>query len=307
MTDGNSIAFGRSFGFEREADALSSAKQITRFYEEAGTDFTHWSRELNIHLGLYRWGMNPFDRDAMFEEMNVAVADRLNLPTHGEPMLLDLGCGFGAISRTVARRYPNSKLKGVTLSPMQVKVASELNRDAGLADRMEILEEDFTNLPFEEALSDGAWAVESACYARGPDKVDLIREAARVLKPGGRFVIADCFAIRPVSDFGPLLKRCHSAACRNWAVPEMPTLQPFVDALKRNGFSNVIVEDVSWQAAPSVAHAPLAVITFISKKLLGGRRLNKASVDNLKASLLAVVIGASRRKFRYCLVSATRD
>ena len=31
----------------------------------AGLDYEHWSRGLNMHLGSYQRGMNPFDREAM--------------------------------------------------------------------------------------------------------------------------------------------------------------------------------------------------------------------------------------------------
>ena len=58
--------------------------------------------------------------------------------------------------------------------------------------------------------------------------------------------------------------------------------------------------------APSLAHAPFAVLTFVIKNLLAGKKLKKHSINNLKASLLALVLGAHRSKFSYCLVSATR-
>jgi SAM-dependent methyltransferase len=306
MTDGNSIALGRTVEFARDTAATSSAERIIHFYEEAGTDFAHWSRDLNIHLGLYRWGMNPFDREAMFEALNLAVADRLKIRADQPAVLLDLGCGFGAVSRTAARVFPFAAITGVTISPSQARIAAQLNRKYGFEDRIEILEEDFTQLSFGDVLADGAWAVASACYGSGADKADLIREAARVLKPGGRFVVADCFAIKPIEDFGPLLRRSHAAACRHWTVPEMPTLPLFIEALKRHGFSDVVLEDMSWRAAVSVAHAPFAVLTFVLRKLFAGERLKTESLNNLKASLLTLAIGASRSKFRYCLVSAVR-
>jgi len=305
MTDGNSIALRSTFEFDGGDVSVSSTGRVIEFYEEAGTDFAHWSRELNIHLGLYRWGLNPFDREAMFEELNLAVARRLLVGADDPAIVLDLGCGFAAVSRAVARKCPTATVKGVTLSPLQVQIASELNRACGLESRIEILEQDFTKLAFADRSIDAAWAVESACYGKDPGKDDFIREAARVLKLGGRLVVVDCFAID--HNFGPLLRKCHETACRNWAVPEMPTLQPFMEALKAHGFQNVVVEDLSWRAAISVAHAPFAVVSFLVKKLLARQLTSRKSQSNLKASLLALVIGISRRKFRYCLVTCERS
>jgi ubiquinone/menaquinone biosynthesis C-methylase UbiE len=214
---------------------------------------------------------------------------------------------MGAIARSIAGKYSNCVIKGVTLAPSQVKIASEQNLKKGLENRIEILKGNYTDLPFDDGLADGVWAVESACYAKGADKADFIREMARLLKPGGRFVVADCFTKQPEKNFNPLVKRCYSATCKSWALTEMPTLEYFVAALKRDGFFDVIVEDISWQVAPSLAHAPFAVATFILKKMLAGERLKRHSVNNLKASLLAPILGINRSKFSYCIVSGTRD
>ena len=74
---------------------------------------------------------------------------------------------------------------------------------------------DYRALPFPDESFDGAYAIESSCYAAGADKADFLREALRVLKPGARLVVADAFLKRP----GPLgggLQRCYEAMCRFW-------------------------------------------------------------------------------------------
>jgi MPBQ/MSBQ methyltransferase len=306
MTEGNAIAIGRSLKLERETPALSPSDRIIRFYEEASMDYAHWSRGLNMHLGFFRWGMNPFDREAMLEQLNIEVAKRLELDRDTHSFLVDLGCGMGGVARSIAREYPRATIKGVTLAPSQVRIASSINAEIGLKNRVEILNEDYANLPLEDGIADAAWGVESVCYATGPEKADLVREAARVLKTGGRFVVADCFVTNPAHIFNPLITKCYSTVCDAWAVPEMATLELFVAAMESHGFANIVIEDASWRAAPSLAHAPFAVLTFVIKNLLAGKKLKKHSINNLKASLLALVLGAHRSKFSYCLVSATR-
>ena len=285
----------------------SSTGRVIEFYEEAGMDYEHWSRGFNMHLGFYRRGLNPFDREKMLEQLNLEIAGRLRLDSKSRAFLVDLGCGYGAIARRIAKNYSNAIIKGVTISPSQVETAAKLNTLQNLQKQIEILESDYAALPFDAGSADGVWAVESACYAYGPAKENLVREMARVSKAGGRFVVADCFIKRPEKKFNFLIERCYPAVCRNWAVSEMPTRDGFVAALEKQGFRDIIVEDISWRVAPSLAHAPFAVSGFILKKMLAGERLKQQSINNLKASLLALVLGLNRSKFSYCLISGRRS
>lgn len=281
----------------------SLGAQINEFYDQAGADYLHWSQGANMHFGYYRWGMNPFRREEMLEQLNREVASRLAIKPDAAAVLMDLGCGVGATARTLARLFPQASIKGITIVPSQVAIANSSNQRELLHKRIQTLCADYTSLPFECSTADGVWAVESACYSKGAGKEELIHEMARVLKPGARFVVADLFVINPANRRGPIVDRAYRSACRNWAVTEMPSLDPFLAALRRNGFTSIRVDDISWRVAPSVAHAPFAVLSFCVKKWWRGERLDQQSRNNLRASLLAPVIGMNRGKFRYCLVS----
>lgn len=285
---------------------ISSTERVIEFYEEAGMDYEHWSKGFNMHLGFYRRGINPFDREKMLEQLNLEIAARLQLDAKDKAFLIDLGCGAGAVARSVAKNYPDSIIKGVTIAPSQVEAAARLNAQANLQKQIEILKGDYTVLPFTGGAADGVWAVESACYAEGDAKENLAREMARVLKSGGRFVVADCFVKQPEKKLNFLIERCYRAACRNWALSEMPALDCFVAALERQGFRDIVVEDISRRVAPSLAHAPFAVFSFTLKKLFAGEPLKQQSINNLKASLLALALGLNRTKFSYCLISGQR-
>src|SRR5215813_76021 len=77
---------------------------LEQYYSEAGPDYAAWSREFNMHFGYYRAGRNPLRREAMLEQMNAEVLERLGLAGIAEPQLLDLGCGLGSTLRSFARR-----------------------------------------------------------------------------------------------------------------------------------------------------------------------------------------------------------
>lgn len=308
MMDGNTIARVGTVADPAADERLPiSVESIVEFYEQAGADYAHWSRGLNMHLGFYRRGMDPFDREAMLEQMNVEVAERLGTDRTASYVLLDLGCGVGSIARSVAEYFSRSTIKGITLAPSQVAIASDLNSRAGLGERIQIEQGDYAALPLDDRSADGAWAVESACYAKGTDKNDLIRETSRVLKIGGRLVIADCFLKMSEQDLHPLIRRAYRMVCESWALTEMPVIEDFVAALERSGFRDIVIEDISWRTAPSLAHAPFAVLTFLLKKMLAREPLNRHSINNLKASLLALVLGLNRSGFSYCLISGTLE
>lgn len=289
-----------------DSQSLPADERVVEFYEEAGMDYGHWSKDFNMHLGFYRRGLNPFDREKMLVQMNLEIAARLQLKSNVKAFLIDLGCGLGAIARTIARNYPKVIIKGVTIAPSHVETTSKLNTRANLQEQIEILKSDYVNLPFSADSADGVWASESACYASGADKEDLVSEMARVLKTGGRFAVADCFIKRPGKEFNFLTKRCYPAVCKYWVLPEMPVLDSFVAALERKGFKDIKVEDISWRILPSLAYAPSAVLSFILKKMIAGERIKPHSFNNLKASLLALVLGLNRSKFSYCLISGKR-
>jgi ubiquinone/menaquinone biosynthesis C-methylase UbiE len=107
--------------------------------------------------------------------------------------LLDLGCGVGGslfhlASATAAPFYGI----GVTISPMQCRLARQNALARGLDGRAAFVEADFLHLPLVGGF-DLAYAIESLIHA--PDYGLVLREAARVLRPGGVLLVCDDFLV----------------------------------------------------------------------------------------------------------------
>ena len=66
--------------------------------------------------------------------------------------VLDAGCGIGGPARHLARAY-GCRVTGVDFTPEFVEVRNELTRRAGLADRVDIVQGDATDLPSRPAAS----------------------------------------------------------------------------------------------------------------------------------------------------------
>jgi cyclopropane fatty-acyl-phospholipid synthase-like methyltransferase len=288
------------------AAAPSFAERLIAYYEDAGPDFEEWSSDFNMHFGYYRWPLNPFRRERMLNEMNRQALDRLALPADRDDLIVDLGCGVGATVRYAALRFPAKRLLGVTIVPWQATTGNAWNQRLGLGSRARLQLADYTNTGLPSRSADGVIAIESACHALGARKETFVREAARILKPGARVVVADGFLKNPGRPLGRVFGRLHASLCRSFVLPELGQIEEFTRALREHGFEDVVAEDCSWRVAPSALHAPVAVAWFVVKKAIRRERLGARRIDNLRGSVLSAVLGANRLKFGYYLTSAVR-
>lgn len=117
---------------------------------------------------------------------------------HGDEEVLDLGCGRGAILLMAAGHLPHGRATGVDIwsskdqSGNAMDVAMRNAQAEGVADRVELRTADMRELPFADASFDlviSNVAIHNIGEAAGRDRA--IDEAWRVLRPGGRLLIAD--------------------------------------------------------------------------------------------------------------------
>ncbi len=289
--------------------AADFAPQISleQYYSEAGPDYAAWSREFNMHFGYYRAGANPLHREAMLEQMNAEVLARLELDGIAEPQLVDFGCGLGSTLRSFARRLPNAKLLGITRVPWQVEHACALNEAAGCGERVCVVEGDYEDtLLLSPSSYDGVYALESSCHAHGADKGVLLKEAHRLLRTGGRLVIADAFLTRGRFVSG-LQQRIYRKLCECWVIEELAQLHLFTERLEQLGFREITVTNLQMRVAPSVAHIPWVTLKFLVTDVVFGKRaMTRARWNNVLAPMLLPLVSAPLGPLTYCMVTATK-
>jgi MPBQ/MSBQ methyltransferase len=279
---------------------------LEQYYREAGPDYAAWSREFNMHFGYFRAGANPLRREGMLEQMNIEVLARLQVKDIAEPRLLDLGCGLGATLRSFARHLPHAQLLGLTRVPWQVEQARGLNAAAGWGERVCVVEGDYEDTLLPGSSYDGVYAVESSCHARGADKGALLAEAHRLLRSGGRLVVADGF-LAGARFAGTLQRRIYSKLCECWVIEELAQLRPFTARLEQLGFEDISVEHLQMRVAPSVAHIPWVTLKFLlSDVVFGEREMTRARWNNILAPVLLPLVSAPLGPMSYCMITATK-
>ena len=129
------------------------------------------------------------------------LLDQLGL--RGDERILDLGCGRGAVLLLAAQHLTTGRAVGVDLwrsGDQSGNAADATRRNAiaeGVADRVELHTADMTALPLEDDSFDvvvSSLAMHNIRGRAGREKA--LEEAVRVLRPGGRLMIADIWATR---------------------------------------------------------------------------------------------------------------
>ena len=117
-----------------------------------------------------------------FDRIHTAV---LSLAAEGqEPgVVLDVGCGTGRLLRDAGERWPGATLIGVDPAPGMISEAKQ--RSAGATFLVAAAED----LPLGDASVD--LAVSTISFHHWPKKLEGLKEIARVLRPGGRLLLAD--------------------------------------------------------------------------------------------------------------------
>jgi SAM-dependent methyltransferase len=104
--------------------------------------------------------------------------------------VLDLGCGTGVAARTIARRadFPG-RVTGIDLSPYLVEAARRLADEEGLGGRVEFRSGDTRDLDIPDGKFDAV--VAHTLVSHVPEALTVLKEAGRVVKPGGLITVFD--------------------------------------------------------------------------------------------------------------------
>ncbi|MBI2912937.1 MAG: methyltransferase domain-containing protein [Chloroflexi bacterium] len=215
-------------GYDAVFGATSRSPTLRRLWRElaAGSDFP----EEFLHISFTTL---PLLR-RMADEMGLRPGDTL----------VDIGCGMAGPALWVARET-GAKLIGVDLSPVAVGLASERAEALGLSAVASFQAGSFENTGLQDVSANAVMSEDALQYA--PDKGAAMREAARILRPGGRLVFT-AFELDPeraaglpvlgvdtVDDYRRLLQAAGFTIevyeeAPGWPEPTRTTYQALLDA-----------------------------------------------------------------------------
>jgi len=168
-------------------DEHQHVDRIRSYYEDTWFDYRFlWLDPTNraMHFGYEQPGEKGHAESLV--ALNHVMAEHIALRP-GE-RVLDAGCGVGGTSLWLAEEY-DAEVVGVNLVEDHVERARRYARERGHRGNVRFEQADYTATGFDPGGFDAVWAQESACHT--PDKPGFCTEAASMLRPGGRLVMAE--------------------------------------------------------------------------------------------------------------------
>ena len=255
--------------------------QVIAYYEGTIFDyglFWYTPNDLAIHYGFSDEKTKRHSDRLLNENRFLADTARIKSTDY----ILDAGCGVGGSTIWLAKNY-RTRVVGIAISPSQIAKAKVNAERAGTERLTEFYEMDYHSTNFPDATFDVVWAIESLCHS--PDKPRLLRELHRILKPGGRLIVADGFQKNKAANLKD--QKIVDDFIYGLAVYQTTFWDEFRDGLITANFRNIQRWDKTAAIIPS-AKKIYRLATFFSPlwkslNILG--LLSKIRSDNIRAGL----------------------
>jgi cyclopropane fatty-acyl-phospholipid synthase-like methyltransferase len=225
---------------------LPDLPRIRAYYDETWLDYRFlWLSPDNLAVHFGYWDEHTRTHAASLVNMNRLLARRIGIRSGLH--VLDAGCGVGGSSLWLARTH-GATVVGITPVASQIEHARIFARRQQMQGRVRFAQEDYTRTSFPDGSFDVIWAIESVCHA--PDKRLFLREARRLLKPGGRLGIVEY--IRFTRPYAAEDEALLASWLSGWAIPDIATRDEWQQWTGEAGFAEVAVEDIAAGVEPSL-------------------------------------------------------
>ncbi|HUL34293.1 MAG TPA: class I SAM-dependent methyltransferase [Candidatus Eisenbacteria bacterium] len=270
-------------------ESPNDKKKIIEHYDAVSPYYQElWGN--HIHHGLWVRGNETKEeaQDLLIEHL--AGLARISKGAR----ILDIGCGFGGTSLYLCRQF-GVAATGITISPVQVKMANEAAERQRADARFCLM--DAEAMTFAEPF-DVLWSMESISHYQ--DREKFFAEAAKLLKPGGMFALTDWFK-RP--GLSATEEKKYIAPIDEGMFVRLADMDAYEDWLRASGLEIVCREDLTKQCARSW---DLALDIIAAPKFWAlAAKLGRDFVKNLK-SFRAMRAGFASGAFVYGLFVARR-
>lgn len=222
-----------------------SNEEVEEYYDQTEVHYRKfWKLEktMGLHYGVWDNTTKTLPEAILNTNKQLMLLGEIK---QGE-RVLDAGCGVGGSSIYLAKNL-GCRCTGITLSKKQTQTGASFAAREGVSELVDFQQQDYTNTNFPDNTFDVAWAMESMTTAKS--KPDFFKEMYRVLKPGGRLVVADFYKTYEfdiTSDPDMLMM------FNGWAIADIQTADQFLADGVAAGFSIKADEDRTAQVKKSV-------------------------------------------------------
>ncbi|WP_445366430.1 methyltransferase domain-containing protein [Methylomonas sp. BW4-1] len=289
----------------RDNVELSSSElqaDAAKHYDDCYNDYlVAWCNRDNLALHYGYWDeAKPYDQHQALLNKNQVLYEKAGIQASDK--VLDAGCGIGGSTIWMAKQHGN-RVTGITISAKQADYARQHAKRHGVAELVDFEVADFCATPFPDASFDVVWALESSCHAL--KKGDFLREAWRVLRPGGRIVVCDGFVLQ--RQFNEQQWQAVVTCLNGWAVPNLCARDEFTDLLEQQGFQTIVCHDITAQTHASVEH-----MFRVAKRLKPVQTISQWLGLRSKAQTANYLVGLAQHQLftekltEYCIFTAQK-
>jgi tocopherol O-methyltransferase len=219
-------------------------EDISRYYDLSETHYRRiWKLDKNRSLHYGYWDATTKNFHDALANINRVLADEAKIKS--DEKVLDAGCGVGGSSVWLAKER-SCKVVGISLNQRQIDKATAFAKQFGLDGNVVFEQNDYNNTDYAPGSFHVIWGIESICYA--DDKRKFLQEAFRLLKPGGRIIIADFFKDSSLEGENARLVQQWA---NGWAINDFATREGFEESLNSIGFINIKITDITDNIMPS--------------------------------------------------------
>ncbi len=139
-------------------------------------------------------------RRIILPDLNAAIDKQTKLK------FLELGCGTGSMTKNIRLAFSNAHIVATDLSEPYLEVARRRLKNLPRSTAIEFQRADAAHLPYEDSTFDMVYSVFLFHELPRDVRMQALREAHRVLKPGGIFAYVDSLQLGDKPDFDDVLK-----------------------------------------------------------------------------------------------------
>lgn len=270
----------RIFGIQTILQQPIDNSYITDYYKKSdiGYSFIH-SHGGVIHMALNYDG--HFDKKGYFEQARIVGKSVTETNARN---VLELACGKGVNSIYLSSRNPGVTFTGADLSEDNIKLARKRSKKIS---QVKFRQGDFHRLPFADASFDAIFEIEGLCHAT--DMPMALHEIARVLKPGGRFLMFDGFRNARFTQADGKLQTVVKLIETSMAIQKGWIIDDWKELAKKENLFCEMTQDLSSAVMPNMLRFQKMAVTYLSNPILHfllSKLLSKQLIMNSVAALL---------------------